>query len=158
MPYWRRLLRLKDQGDFMKYSHKLVALIFAAVLLIGGVVISASAQRRSVRVINRPVVVRTYVARPYVVRPYYYGYNRLWNYGYYDPFYDPYFSDPYLRAQRQRYYLQQELRGNQRELSKHLEKYRADGVITAKERRELDDDYRDVAKAKRKLAEFERNY
>lgn len=142
----------------MKYSQKLITLVFAAVLLIGGMVTSASAQRRGVRVINRPVVVRTYVARPYVVRPYYYGYNRLWNYGYYDPFYDPYFYDPYLRAQRQRYYLQQELRGNQRELSKHLEKYRADGVITAKERRELDDDYRDVAKAKRKLAEFERNY
>jgi hypothetical protein len=154
---WRRLLRLKEQGDFMKYSHKLITLAFAAVLLIGGTVTSASAQRRGVRVINRPVVVRTYV-RPYVVRPYYYGYNRLWNYGYYDPFYDPYFSDPYLRAQRQRYYLQQELRGNQRELGKHLEKYNADGVITAKERRELDDDYRDVAKAKRKLAEFERNY
>jgi hypothetical protein len=142
----------------MKYSHKLIALAFAAVLLIGGMATSASAQRRGGRIVNRPRVVRTYIARPYVVRPYYYGYNRLWNYGYYDPFYDPYFSDPYLNAQRQRYYLQQELRGNQRELGKHLEKYNADGVITAKERRELDDDYRDVAKAKRKLAEFERNY
>lgn len=143
----------------MKRSHKLFTLVFAAALLLGGMATSVAAQkRRGVRVINRPVVVRNYVVRPYLVRPYYYGYNRFWNHPYYDPFYDPYFYDPYLRAQRQRYYLQQELKGNQRELRKHLEKYRADGVITAKERRELDDDYRDVAKAKRKLAEFERNY
>lgn len=142
----------------MKHSHKLLTLVFAAVLFIGAMVADASAQtRRGVRVINRPVIVRTYVARPYLYRPYYYGYNRFGNYGYYDPFYDPYFYDPYLRAQRQRYYLQQELRGNERELRKHLEKYNADGVITPKERKELDDDYRDVARAKRNLAEFDRN-
>jgi hypothetical protein len=146
-------LRLKDQGDFMKYSNKLFALVFAAILLIGAASVDVSAQRR--RAGKRIVVYRPYVVRPYV-NPYY-GYNRFWNYGYYDSFYDPYYYDPYLRAQRQRYYLRQELRGNERELRKHLEKYRADGVITAKERRELDDDYRDVAKAKHKLAEFERN-
>jgi hypothetical protein len=152
---------LKEQGDFMKHSHKLFSFVFAAFLLLGALTINASAQTRrsGVRVIKRPVIVRPYVVRPYAYySPYYYGYNGFYNRGFYDPFYDPYFYDPYLRAQRQRYYLQQELRGNQRELAKHLEKYRADGVITAKERRELDDDYRDVARAKRKLAEFERNY
>jgi hypothetical protein len=141
----------------MKYSQKLLTLVFSAVLFIGAMAIDASAQtRRGVRSVNRPVIVRTYVARPYYYSPYYYGYNRFSRFGYYDPFYDPYFYDPYLNAQRQRYYLQQELNGNQRELRKHLEKYNADGVITAKERRELDDDYRDVAKAKRKLQEFDR--
>ena len=140
----------------MNHSHKFLTFVFAAVLFIGAMIADASAQtRRSVRAVNRPVIVRTYVGRPYY-RPYYYGYNRFWNRGFYDPFYDPYFYDPYLRAQRQRYYLEEELRGNQRELRKHLEKYNRDGVITAKEREELDDDYRDVAKAKRKLQQFNR--
>lgn len=140
----------------MKYSQKLLTLVFAAVLFIGAMAVNASAQtRRGARIVNRPVIVRTYVGRPYY-RPYYYGYNRFWNRGFYDPFYDPYFYDPYLRAQRQRYYLEQELRGNERELRQHLEKYNRDGVITAKERRELDDDYRDVAKAKRNLQQFNR--
>lgn len=138
----------------MKYSQKLFSLVFAAILIIGGLTVSASAQRRRERTVRRPVIVRTYVARPYYYRPYYYGY---WNRGFYDPFYDPYFSDPYLRAQRQRYYLEEELKGNQRELKQHLEKYNRDGVITEKERKELDDDYRDVAKAKRKLQEFLNN-
>jgi hypothetical protein len=132
----------------MKHSHEFLTLVLAAVLFIGAMVADASAQtRRGGRVINRPVVVRTYVARPYLYSPYYYGYNRFSRFGYYDP---------YLRAQRQRYYLEQELRGNERELRQHLEKYNHDGVITAKEREELDDDYRDVAKAKRKLQEFNR--
>jgi len=134
----------------MKYTKSLLTVAFAIVLLIGSAVVSAPAQTR--RVIRRPVVVR-----PVVVRPYY-GYNRYWN-RWYDPFYDDfYYYDPYLNAQRQRYYLQQELNGNQRELAKHLEKYRADGVITEKERKELDDDYKDVAKSKSKLAEFQRRY
>ena len=134
----------------MKNTKTLLTIAFAIVLLFGAAVISASAQRRVVRVVRQPVVVSPY-----------YGYNLYWNRWnrFYDPFYrDLYFSDPYLEVQRQKYYLQQELKGNQRELAKHLEKYRADGVITAKEREELDDDYRDVAKAKRKLAEFNRRY
>lgn len=131
----------------MKYSGKLLTLFFAAILLIGSAVISTQAQR--------PGVVRVY-RRPIIVRPYYYSPFSHWNY-WGDSFYgDPYFYDPYLRAQRQKYYLQQKLNGNKRELRKHLEKYNADGVITAKEREELDDNYRDVEKATRKLKEFER--
>jgi hypothetical protein len=61
-----------------------------------------------------------------------------------------------LIERRQKYYLEKELRGNKEELRKHLEKYNADGVITAKERKELDDDYRDVERAQRKLNEFNR--
>jgi hypothetical protein len=138
----------------MKYTRNFLTIAFVFVLLIGASVISASAQTRGSQriVVRRPVVVR-----PIVVRPYY-GYRRYWNRRY-DPFYsDLYFYDPYLNAQCQRYYLQQELRGNQRELEKHLKKYRADGVITTKEREELNDDYRDIEKAKRKLAEFNRRY
>ncbi len=131
----------------MKYSKKILTLLFAIVLLAGSSAISVSAQRRGVRVIKRPIIVRPYYYN-------YYGYNRYWN-SWYDPFYgDPYFYDPYLNERRQKYYLERELKGNRRELRKHLEKYNADGVITAKERKELEDDYRDVAKAERKLREF----
>lgn len=132
----------------MKYSGKLLTLFFAAILLIGSAMIPTPAQRRGVvRVYRRPVVVR-----------HYYHPLSYWNY-WRSPFYDDlYFYDPYLNARRQRFYLQEELNGNRRELSKHLLKYRADGVITDKERRELDDDYRDVERATRKLREFDRRY
>lgn len=140
----------------MKYSGNILTIAFAIVLFIGSSVVSTQAQRvTGGRVERRPVVVQRYVR----VRPYYYGYNRysrFWN-PWYDSFggyYDPYFYDPYLREQRQKYNLEKELQGNRRELRKHLEKYNADGVITAKERKELDDDYKDVAKAERKLREF----
>ena len=85
---------------------------------------TASAQRRVVRV-QRPVV----VVDPYYYN--YYGYKRyrsLW----YVSFYDSYFYDPYLSERRQNCYLEKDLQGNQRELKKHLESYYAYGVITAK--------------------------
>ncbi len=135
----------------MKHTKKLLTLFFAAFLLIGSAVISTQAQRRGgTRVYRRPVVVRPYYYSPF-------GYSNFWGRGYYGSSYfgDPYFYDPYLNAQRQRYYLREELRDNKRELQKHLQKYNADGVVTAKEREELNDDYSDVAKATRKLREFE---
>lgn len=130
----------------MKYTKKILVTVFAAILLIGSAVISTQAQRRSGRVVYHRAV---------VVRPYYYGgYHRSWN-SFYNPYFgDSYFYDPYLRERQQGAYLRNELRGNQKELRKHLEKYRADSVITEKERRELADDYHDVARAKRDLNEF----
>jgi hypothetical protein len=132
----------------MKHSRKLLTLIFAIVLFAGLAVADASAQRRGGGrfVQRRPVVVRQYYVRRY--NPYWY-----WN-----SWDNPYFYDPYLSERRQRYYLENELRGNREELRKHLEKYNADGVITAKERKELDDDYRDVARSQRKLSAFRRRY
>jgi hypothetical protein len=131
----------------MKHKNKFLTLIFAAVLFIGLTAVDASAQRRGGgRFIQRPVVVRQYYVRRY---------NPFWHRNYW---YDSYFYDPYLSERRQRYYLESELNGNRRELRQHLEKYNADGVITAKERKELDDDYRDVARAQRKLNQFRRRY
>lgn len=130
----------------MRYTKKLLVLFFAAFMFIGTAAISAEAQRRGgIRVYRRSVIVRPY-----------YGYYNSWYWNSWNnPYFgDPYFYDPYLQARRQKYYLQEELRGNKRELAKHLEKYRADGVITEKERKELNDDYKDVAKAQRKLNEF----
>ena len=135
----------------MKYTKNLLVIAFAVLLLIGSAVISTQAQRRGRVIYRRPVVVR-----PYYVSPYYYGYNPYWG-SLYNPYFgDPFFYDPYLAERQQRSYLENELRGNEKELRKHIEKYRADGVITVKERKELDDDYRDVARAKRDLNEFNR--
>lgn len=132
----------------MKHTKKILTLVFAAVLFIGLAAADASAQRRGGgRFIQRPVVVRQYYVRRY--------YNPYW---YWNSWHNPYYFDPYLSERRQRYYLENELRGNREELRKHLEKYNADGVITAKERAELNDDYRDVERAQRKLRQFRRRY
>ena len=137
----------------MRLRSKFLSLIFAVFVVVGGIAVSStSAQTRSgVRTVQRPIVVRTVVYR----RPYW---NRYWGSRFYDPFYDSYYYSPYLRAKDREYSLRQELAGNRRELAQHLEKYRADGVITAKERRELDDDYKDVANSERKLRGFTREY
>ena len=132
----------------MKFTNKLLTLVFAMVLLTGLAAISVSAQSRGGRIIRRPVIVRQY----YVPNPYWY--RNYWGYDYYDP----YFYDPYLNERRQKYYLERELSGNREELRKHLEKYKADGVLTAKEQAELADDYRDVEKAQRNLNKFNRRY
>jgi len=127
----------------MRYSKRILTAVFAIVLLIGSAVVSTSAQQRG-----------TIIYRPVVVRPFY-GYNRFWN-RWYDPFWgDPSFYDPYYRERQQRAYLQGAVKGNRRELQKHLEKYNKDGVITAKERAELEDDYRDVRRAEQRLEDFE---
>jgi DNA-binding LacI/PurR family transcriptional regulator len=128
----------------MKYGKKFLTIIFVMFLLGVGLTYEASAQRRVVR---RPVIVRTYVYR-----------DPFWRSRYYDPFYSSFYSSPYRRYQEQRYYLQRELAGNQRELAEHLRKYRADGVITAKEQRELNDDYKDVRNSREKLRRFTRYY
>lgn len=131
----------------MKHTRKFLTLIFAAIIFLGLTAIDASAQRRGRsigRTYHRPLIVRRYVVRD----PFWY--DRYWN--------DVYFYDPYLSAARQRSYLQRELSGNREELRKHLEKYRADGVLTDKERKELDDDYRDVRRSEQRLREFNRAF
>jgi hypothetical protein len=119
-------------------------------VIVGGLAVSsASAQTRTT--VQRPIVVRTVVYR----RPYY---NRYWGSRFYDPFYSSYYYSPYLRVKDQEYSLRSELAGNRRELQQHLEKYRADGVITAKEERELADDRKDVANSEYKLRRFLSQY
>lgn len=136
----------------MRLRNKFLALIFSMFVLVGGLAVSsASAQTRGSATVQRPIVVRTVVYR----RPYW---NRYWGSRFYDPFYDSYHYSPYLRVKDEEYRLRSELAGNRRELQKHLEKYRADGVITAKEQRELDDDYKDVRNSERKLRQFISQY
>ena len=133
----------------MKFGKKFLTIAFAMFMLAVGLTYEASAQTRRVVTVRRPVIVRNYVYRDPFWRTRYYGYS---------PFYDPYYYSPYLQYQERRFYLQRELAGNRRELDEHLRKYRADGVITAKERRELDDDYKDVRNSTERLRKFTRNY
>ena len=136
----------------MKYARKALITAFAVLMFGGALALDASAQTRNNRVvIRRPVVVRPIVTRPY------WGYRRWSPYWGYGGYYDPYWSSPYLRYQEEKYRLESELRGNQRELEKHQFKYRADGVITAKERRELEDDVKDVRESRARLNRFLRN-
>ena len=100
-----------------------------------------SAQTKT-RVIYRPV---------YVYRPFY---NR-W---YYDPFYSSYYYDPYLEARRNRYYAEQRVARERRDMAEHKEKYYADGVITAKERDQMIDDQRQLANAQRDLQRYTSRY
>jgi hypothetical protein len=127
----------------MRYKNLVLTLVFALFLVGGAFFTNASAQRR-----------RVIVYRPIITRPWGWGFHRY----YYDPFWADMYKTPYERYQEERYYAQRELAGNERELAKHREKYARDGVITAKERRELEDDVRDVAKARARLAQLNRNY
>ena len=134
----------------MKYA-KRILLTFFAILFFGGVlVLDTQAQARRTVVVQRPVVVqRSIVRRPIWGHRSFYaltGATDITNY-----------YSPYLRYAEQKYYLERELRGNERELAEHQEKYRADGVITAKEQRELDDDIKDVRNARANLSRFLRN-
>lgn len=140
----------------MRSSSKFLTFVFTMFVAAAGFVISADAQtRRGVtvtRVRTQPVVVRRVIYRDPFWR------HRYWGRRYYDPFYDPYYYSPYLRYKHRETRLREELAGNRRELAIHLRKYRADGVLTNKERRELEDDRRDVARAERKLREFLGDY
>ena len=133
----------------MKNGKKFLTIFFAMFMLASGFTYEASAQRRVY--VRRPVVVRSFVYRDPFWRSRYYGYG--------SPYYDSFYSQsPYQRYQEQRYYLERDLVGNQRELAKHQRKYRADGVITAKEARELQDDINDVRKSQARLRSLGRYY
>ena len=103
-----------------------------------------SAQQRTVRrVIYRPV----YIRRPFF-------YSRFYN----DPFYDPYYYDPYLRAQRDRYYAEQRVARERRDLAEHRAKYYADGILTPKEQEQMASDREQLAKALRDARRYTVRY
>ncbi len=133
----------------MRSGKKILTIVFAMLMLSAGFIYEAEAQTRRVVTVRRPVIVRSYVYRDPFWRSRYYGYS---------PFYDSYYYSPYARYQEQRFQLQNELAGNRRELAEHQRKYRADGVITAKERRELADDIKDVRNSEARLRQFNRYY
>lgn len=101
----------------------------------------AAAQTHT-RAIFRPA----HVSRPYSSRRYY------------DPFYSPYYYDPYLRARRDRYYADQRVTRERRDMAEHKEKYYADGYITPKEQAQMIDDQRQLANAIRDLQRYNYRY
>ena len=129
----------------MKLTKRFAILAFS-FLMLGGILAFAaqdtSAQTRTrTRVIYRPV----YITSPFYSR-------------WYDPFYDPYYYDPYLRERRDRYYAQQRVARERRDMAEHKEKYYADGVITPKERAQMIDDQRQLANAIRDLQRYTTRY
>src|SRR5438309_9334482 len=129
----------------MRYKNLFLTLVFPLFLVGGAFFTNASAQRRIV--VYRPVYTRPYLGWGW-------GFHR----GYYDPFWADIYKTPYERYLEERYYAQQDLQHNQKELAKHREKYAKDGIITAKEQRKLQDDAMDIAKARARLAQLNRNY
>lgn len=120
----------------MRYTQRLLTLLFAAVLLVGASAVAASAQRISGgSVYKRPVV------RYYYVRDPFWSWNNSW-YGWNDPYY----YDPYLRERRTRYYKEKDVRDKRKDLAEDREEYYEDGYLTDKEQRKL-------AKAERKYNE-----
>ena len=138
----------------MKYAKRALISVVAILMFGGALALDASAQsRRNSVAVRRPTVVRQIVRRPY------WGHRRWYRpYWGYSGFYDSYWSSPYMRYNEQKFYLERELRGNERELAEHQEKYRRDGTITAKEQRELEDDVKDVRNSRVRLSQFLRNY
>lgn len=135
----------------MKYGRKIAVYIFAMFLIAGTLALSASAQTRG-RVIRGTPVLRPVIVQRYVVRDPFWRYNR-WGWGN-AGWYDPYWNNPYLRYQETNYYREKAVRDARRELAIHREKYRADGFISAKEQKELNEDQRDLQKAIQKLNKF----
>jgi hypothetical protein len=139
----------------MRYIKVLMLLLTTFVVFGGLAAENASAQRR--------VRVATTYTQPVAVRRFYYRryYDPFWRGTLWDPYYgmyDPYFYDPYLRAQRDKYYKEKAVRDARRNLAKNREKYYADGYLTSKERKKLAKKQRKYAKAVASLARFNRNY
>src|SRR4051794_18747644 len=95
---------------FMR-SKKLIAILFSAfVFVMSFAAFSTPAEAQRVVRVYRPVV-------------------RSYNWGWRDPFwrsslwYDPYMYDPYLREQRDRYYLQRDVKDARKKIEKDRSKY-----------------------------------
>ena len=128
----------------MRYLKRFFAIIslMAAFIAVGAV--NSQAQVRGGR-------------RIVVVRPTWHG-GFYRHYGFYDPFYDPYFYDPYLKAQREKYYLQENVKDKRKDLAKAQEKYGKDGYLSPKEQEKIAKDREKYEKAQAKLNKFNRDY
>jgi hypothetical protein len=128
----------------MKYAKRFGIIISVLIFVFSIMAMNVSAQTRRVIRVHHPVHV-----------------HRYWRY---DPFwssslwgYDPYFYDPYLRDQRDKYYKEKAVRDASKKLSKDRTKYQSDGVITAKEQEKLMKRRHDYEKAVAKLNKFNRD-
>lgn len=144
----------------MKLLKRIALSGLAVTFLTGMLVFSAPAQTRVTRVhrtSSQPTVVRRVYYYPRYRRyvdPFWRG--TLWDPYYYS--YDPYFYDPYLRTQRDKYYKEKAVRDARRDLAKSREKYGSDGYLTPKEREKLAKKQRKLNDKVASLNKFYRNY
>jgi len=120
----------------MRYKNLFLTLVFALFLVGGAFFTNASAQRRLI--VYRPVYTRPFLGG--------WGFHRY----YYDPFWADMYKTPYERYLEERYYAQSAVN--------HDQKYARDGFLTDKERRKLQDDVKDLAKSRARLAQLNRYY
>ena len=128
----------------MRYKNLFLTLVFALFLVGGAFFTNASAQRRLI--VYRPVYTRPFLGG--------WGFHRY----YYDPFWADMYKTPYERYLEERYYAQSAVNHDQKVLAEHREKYARDGFLTDKERRKLQDDVKDLAKSRARLAQLNRYY
>lgn len=128
----------------MRYTKRFAIILSTVFIFLSGLAISAEAQSNSSMKVRRPIIIRNY----WVHNPWY----SRW--GWYDRWNDPYFYDPYLRVQRERYYKEKDVREARKDLREDQEKYAKDGVITAKEREKLMKRERKLSERIAKLNEF----
>lgn len=127
----------------MRYLKRIIAIIsFMAFLFVLGA-INTPAQRHGghgrVIVVQRPFFHRGFWGDPY-------------------GFYDPYYYDPYLQAQREKYYLQHDVNDKRKNLAKAREKYGSDGYLSPKEQEKLAKDQEKYSEAVAKLNKYNRDY
>ena len=128
----------------MRYLKRISAIISLMAVIFAAGTISSQAQVRGGR-------------RVVIVRPAFHG-GFYRPYGFYNPFYEPYYYDPYLQAQREKYYLQKDVKDKRKDLAKHQEKYGEDGYVTPKEQEKLAKDREKYEKAQAKLNKYNRDY
>lgn len=132
----------------MRYIKRIGILFSAIILLMTAMVINSDAQRRA-RFVSSG-------SRPIIVRSFGFG-HPFWYSRYYDPFYDPYFYDPYLRAQREKYYREEAVRDARKKVNKDQQKYASDGYLTPEEREKMAKNQRKYREAVQKLNDYYRN-
>jgi len=131
---------------FLKY--------FAFIGITAFFLVSMSTDASAQKVITTQI--STTRVRPVVARRVFFRrhYDRFWD-SYY---YDPYFYDPFLRAQREKFYLQEDVKDKKKDLAKDQEKFNRDGVLTIEEREKLARDEEKLGRAIAKLNKFNGEY
>ncbi|MGE3466820.1 MAG: hypothetical protein AB7J13_07785 [Pyrinomonadaceae bacterium] len=121
---------------------RFTVLLSTLFLVVAGLAVTASAQDQKP---DRPAVVK-----------YYWVPDPFWRSRWYDPFYDDrfYSYDPYLQYRREKFYKQEKVSEEAEELQKERRKARRDGVITAEEREEINEERAEYMKALEELESF----
>lgn len=127
----------------MRYLTRSLLIFSAFILFWSAFATTAQAQKGKHKVI--------YIYRPYYVDPFWRG--TLW-----DPYWYRGYYNPYRQERRERYEREDNVRDARRHLDEDRAKYRADGVITAKEAEKIAKREQTLAKAIRKLDEFNREH